>query len=129
MQANGGRWRIPRFLLVPFLIVGLTAATYAYTVANTVDASKAGDGTGVVTGYAITAIDYNLNATAKENIDSVTATIDVAPQAGSDIFLRLDASTTDWYACTEALLELTCVTTAPQATVLLTDETRFVIAD
>lgn len=108
------------------LIVVLAAATYAFAAANTVPASSAGDGSGAVTGYTVSAIHYVLNASNPGNIDSVTFTLNTAPVAGGTIKITLDG--TDWYSCTNVTTAVTCVTTAPQATVLLATNLRVVIA-
>ncbi|HZD17428.1 MAG TPA: hypothetical protein VE669_04740 [Actinomycetota bacterium] len=117
-----GRWSV---------VLGLTAAvlagTYAVTAANTVPASKAGDGAGAVSGYVLSSVHYNLNATSPGNVDSVTFTLDSAPPAGSTLKAQLDAAGS-WYACTNVGTAVTCDTTAPQATVLAVTQLRVVIA-
>ena len=55
--------------------------------------------------------------------------VDVAPQAGSTMKIKLVAAGSTWYTCTNVTTALTCVTTAPQATVAAADELRVVIAD
>jgi len=65
-----------------FAMLSLTimaAAVYGFAAANTVPTSKAGDGAGVVSGYTVSSIHYNLNATNPRNIDSVTFNLDTAP--------------------------------------------------
>lgn len=105
----------------------LVAGTYAYTAANTVPASKAGDGTGAVSGYTVSAIHYVLNGTSPQNVDSVTFTLNSAPVAGSTIKAMVDG--TNWYTCTNVTTAVTCPTTAPQATVLGAANLRVVVAD
>jgi hypothetical protein len=117
--------RIGNVLVLAFAIV---AGTYAFTAANTVPASKAGDGSGAVTGYTVSAIHYGLNATNPANVDSVTFTLDSAPVAGSTLRVQLAAGGS-WYSCTNAGANVSCTTTAPQATVLGITALRVVVAD
>jgi len=97
------------------LLLGLATCTFAVTSGATVNTSKAGDGSGTVSGYTASSILYNLNASSPQNIDSVTMTLSAAPKAGSTIKVRLVAGGS-WYTCTNVTTALTCVTTAPQAT-------------
>ncbi len=114
-----------RLAAVAVLASVLVAGTYAYTAANTVPGSKAGDGSGTVTGYVVSAIHYNLNATTLTNVDSVTFTLDSTPDAGSTIDAQVNAN---WYSCTNVATAVTCPTTSPQATVLATTSLRVLIA-
>ncbi len=117
-------------LLITCVLAGvLGVGMYAYTAANVVPASKAGDGAEAITGYTITNVDYVLNGTNPQNIDSVTFDLDSTPTVGSDIEIKLVAAGTDWYSCTNILAAIACVTTAPQATVAPADELRVVVAD
>ena len=80
------------FVLV-VLVLALSGFTYAFAAANTVPATKAGDGSGVISGYTITNVKYNLDGTTPSNIASVTFTLDVAATSAS---IRLvDGGT--WY--------------------------------
>ncbi len=72
---------IGRLAAVAVLASVLVAGTYAYTAANTVPDTKAGDGSGNVTGYVVSGVHYTLNATTLTNVDSVTFTLDSAPPA------------------------------------------------
>lgn len=108
------------------IVLVLSMAIYAFAAANTVPASSAGDGSGAISGYTISAIHYTLNATNPGNIDSVTFTLSTAPAAGSTIKITVDG--TNWYSCTNVTTAITCVTTAPQATVLGATNLRVVVA-
>lgn len=120
--ARTTRWMVA--LVVPLaLLIGI----YAFTAANTVPASKAGDGSGTVTGFVLSSVHYNLNATNPGNIDSVTFTLDSAPVAGSTLKAQLAAAGT-WYTCSNVSTAATCTTTSPQATVAATTQLRVVIA-
>ena len=106
--------------------IGLTATAFA--AANTVPASKAGDGAGTISGYTVSTIKYNLNASDPRNIDSTTFNLDVAPPAGATMKIKLIAAGSTWYACTNVGVAITCNTTSPQATVAASDELRVVVA-
>jgi hypothetical protein len=114
-----------RLAAVAVLASVLVAGTYAYTAANTVPDSKAGDGSGNVTGYVVSAIHYNLNATTFTNMDSVAFTLDSTPDPGSTIKAQVNAN---WYTCTNVAAAVTCPTTSPQATVLGTTTLRVLVA-
>jgi hypothetical protein len=102
------RNRILRFLAIFAMGLILTAATNAFAAANTVPTNKAGDGSGAISGYTVSAIHYNLNATTPTTIDSVTFTLDTAPISGSTIKIRLVSSGSTWYTCTNTGTSVTC---------------------
>ena len=118
-----------RIASVGITVITLAAVSYAFAAANIVPASKAGDGAGTITGYTVTNVQYTLNGANPQNIDQVDFDVDATPPAGSTMKIKLVAAGTDWYTCTNVTTALTCVTTAPQATVVASDELRVVIAD
>jgi hypothetical protein len=122
------RSSVGRLATVALVSGAIVAGTYAFTAANTVPDTKAGDGQGTVTGYVLSSVHYNLNATNPANIDSVTFTLDSTPVAGSTLRAQL-APAGSWYSCTNAGTAVTCTTTAPQATVLAATNLRVIIAD
>ena len=103
-------------------------AGFAFTAANTVPATKAGDGAGAITGYVASSVHYTLNSTNPRNMDAVEFTLDSAPIAGSTIRAQVvDGGT--WYACTNDAADVTCDTTVgTQATVVSTNQLRVVVA-
>jgi hypothetical protein len=115
-----------RYLAIFALVLILAGATYAFAAANTVPTSKAGDGSGGISGYTVSVIHYNLNATTPTNIDSVTFTLDTAPAAGSTIKIKLVSAGTTWYGCTNVTTAVTCTTAG--ATVSAADNLQVVIA-
>lgn len=119
--------RIGRLSAGLALTAALVAGTYAYTAANTVPDSKAGDGSGTVTGYVLSSVHYTLNATDPSKVDAVGFTLDSAPAAGSTLKAQLDPAGS-WYTCTNSGTAVTCATTSPQATVLAATQLRVVIA-
>lgn len=98
----------------------------AFTAANTVPATKAGDGTGAVTGYVVSSVHYGLNATDPTLADSITFNLDSTPVAGSTIKTKVGGN---WYTCTNAAAAVTCATTSPQATVAPITTLQVVVAD
>ena len=86
-------------------------------------------GAGTITGYTVANVQYTLNGTNPQNLDQVDFDVDSTPPAGSTMKIKLVAAGSTWYTCTNVTTALTCVTTAPQATVVASDELRVVIAD
>jgi hypothetical protein len=123
---RSGWKRFGRFTTVALVAGALVAGSFAFTAANTVPNSKAGDGSGTVSGYTVSAIHYGLNATSPQNVDSVTFTVDSTPAAGSTIKIVTGGNT---YTCTNATTTVTCNTTSPQATVASITSLRVIIAD
>lgn len=100
----------------------------AFTAANTTPPSSAGDDlTGVISGYTISAISYNLNATTPTDIDSVTFTAQSGAGSGWPASLgtavaRFTTTATEWYVCSDGgggaaagTYAVTCVTTGVPA--------------
>jgi hypothetical protein len=110
------------FVLVLMVLIFATAA-FAFAATNTIPASYAGEGASTTSGYTVTNVAYNLNATTASNIDSVTFTLNAA--AGT-VKVRL-VTTGSYYSCTNtAGLNWSCNTTSPQATVATADELRVI---
>ena len=109
-------------------VISAGFATQGLTASNLVGSSKAGDGSGVISGYDISSVHYGLNSTDASKIDSVTFTLDTAPAAGSTIKIQL-SSTGSWFSCTNVLAGVTCATTAlPQPSVAAATSLRVVVA-
>jgi hypothetical protein len=117
--------RVVRGLGIAGILLTLGVGAYAFTATNTVPASRAGDGTGTVSGYSVSNIHYNLDVTTPTNIDAVTFTVDTAPVAGSTMKVQIAGN---WYSCTNATTTLTCATTAPALTVGNTTSLEALIA-
>ena len=99
--------------LVAAIAVCVAVAGYAFTASNTVPNASLGQGANVISGYAITGISYNQNASNPSNIDSVAFTI--TPAAASSVKVQL-VSAGSWYSCTNTAGSVSCTTTSPQAT-------------
>ena len=85
-----------KVLFVLFTIVVISVATYAFAAANTVPDTKAGDGSGAVSGYTVTSVVYNLNTTNPATLDSVA--FDLGASAAQVQVQLVTAGT--WYDCT-----------------------------
>ena len=108
--------------------IGTAALSPGFTASNVVAASKAGDGSGIVSGYNVSTVHYVLNGIDPTKIDGVTFNLDTAPVAGSAIKVQLTAGGS-WFSCTSVTTAVTCVTTAaPQPTVAATSTLRVIVA-
>ncbi len=96
-----------KVLVIAIVAFAFASVATAYAAANTVPASKAGDGSGAITGYTVSAIHYVLNGTNPSTIDTVTFTLDSAPVAGSLIRIKLFVAG-PWYTCTNTGASVTC---------------------
>lgn len=84
-----------KILFVLFVVVALAAAAYAFAASNTVPATKAGDGSGAVSGYTVTGVVYTLNGSDPSTLDSVAFDLGAA---ATQVQVQLVASGS-WYAC------------------------------
>jgi hypothetical protein len=104
-----------RLLLVIVLVVLAATGAYVFTASNTVPNTNAGSGSGSISGYTISGVAYNLNATNPNNIDTVTFTI--APTTAGTVKIQVVSGGT-WYTCTNSSGSVSCDTTVgTQATV------------
>jgi len=85
-----------KVLFAVVAILAIAAASYAFAAANTVPDTLAGDGTGDVSGYTVTDVVYNLNATNPNTLDSVAFDLGAA---AAQVQVQLVASGS-WYGCT-----------------------------
>jgi len=122
-----------KVLLIALVVLVLAASSYAFAASITgIPTSKAGTGSGVVSGYAVSAVAYQFNSTDPSKLDSVTFTLDgVATMAK----IQVDSVANVWYTCTDidgvaAVNDWTCNTTAgTQATTTNMDTLTIVASD
>ena len=121
--------RIQRARMVMVAAVGaiVMLTSYAFTASNTVPSTAAGDGSGTITGFTVSNVDYALNGTTPANIDTVTFDLDSDPGASSTIQIKLESAGSTWYTCSNVTTAVTCDTTSPQATVSAADELRVLV--
>jgi hypothetical protein len=113
-----------KVLAIVAVVIILAVSTYAFAAANTVPATKAGDGSGVISGYTVSNVVYNLNATNPASLDSVDFTLSAAATQAQ---IKLVAAGSTWYTCTIVTgNDWTCDTTG--ATVATIDELKVVAA-
>jgi hypothetical protein len=122
--------RIPRLRLLASMamLLILSAAAYGFAAANTVPISGAGDGAGTITGYTVSAVKYNLNATTPADIDSVNFTLTPSGAAGvpTTVKAKLVSGSTTYSTCTLAATTWTCNVIG--VTALAADELRVIAA-
>lgn len=101
-----------RFVMLAALL-GLFATTmYGFAAANTVDASKAGEGSGAISGYDVSGIEYT---TSGSNVTAVSFLLD---GAATTVSAQLDSTGGTWYNCADdgdadTTNGWTCNTTSP----------------
>jgi hypothetical protein len=118
--------------LVAIALVGLVRTTLgtAATASNTGLASRTGEGSASVSGYAVSAVHFQLDAVNPQNVSSVTFTLDSAPAPGSTVKIHLPSSGATWFSCSMAgspAVNASCPTTG--VTVSGTDQLGIVVAD
>lgn len=122
------RLGMARMAAAAFGAVTVAGGAFALTASNTVPTSVSGAGSGSISGYTVSNVHYNLNATNPQNIDSVTFAVDVAPPVGATLKAKLVAAGSTYYSCTNVTTTVTCTTTSPQATVSSVDQLLVIAA-
>lgn len=87
-----------RFTVV-CLLAGMTLVGYLFTATNTVPGGKLGSGTGTISGYDVSSVDYTLDTTPT-NLASVAFALDTAPATGAIVKIKLVAAGSTWFNCT-----------------------------
>jgi hypothetical protein len=119
-------FRSSKFFVV-LLVLIFASAAFAFAATNTVDATRAGEGAEVISGYTVTLVDYNLNATNPSNIDSVEFRL-----SGAANLVKISLVTGgQYYNCTNtAGNDWSCDTTiGVQATVAASNSLRVIATD
>jgi len=122
------RSRTFKITLVVLAVIIIAAAAYAFAASNTIDASSAGSGVSVVSGFNVTNIAYNLNANPTI-VNTITFTI--TPKVGTAYAKTVKVQLNDtpvtgdttwsWVNCAVATnVDVTCT---PVGTLLVTDIT------
>ena len=109
-----------KFLLAALVAAVIGGGAYAFTASNTVPNTVAGSGSAAVSGYTVTNLHYNLNATTPASIDSLTFTISPAVPSTGKVVIQaaLTAGGPNTYTCTTdgSGVTATCATTSPVLT-------------
>lgn len=108
-----------KILLIALAVIAVVGGTYAFADANTIAPSAAGYATSTVSGYDVTAIVYDLNASDPTLVDKITFT--VAPTSGSVVAALVKVKTSaggTWKDCTlvagtPPAMSVTCTYTSP----------------
>ena len=106
MKRFNRRRRVALAALVA-LIVAVSA--YAFTATNTVPASAAGEGSGAISGFTVSAIHYTLDAANPANITGVSFALAPAPAAGATVRAALNAGA--YVSCTSSSGTWSCPVT------------------
>jgi hypothetical protein len=114
-----------RLAIVTLVALMVAASAYAFTAANTVPNTTAGDGSGTITGYTVSAVAYVLAAATPSNIDKVTFTI--APTAATSVQAKLVSGGTTYTSCTNVAGAVTC-DFSPDVAVTTADQLRVIAA-
>jgi hypothetical protein len=89
------RRRKRRTVLAAMLAAAVSAVGFAFAATNSVTPSKAGDGSGAVSGYTVTGVSWDLNDTTPQYIDKVTFNLGAA---ASEVKARVKKSDGTYYA-------------------------------
>ncbi len=90
-----------KFLFVILAVLVIAGSAYAFAAANTVEASAAGYTATTVSGYDVTAVVYNLNATDPTLVDTINFT--VSPSSGASVAKLVKIQTADAGAWTDCV--------------------------
>lgn len=107
--------------LAGLALVGILAMVgYGYAAGNTVPTSNAGDGVGAVSGYTVSAIHYNLNASSPQNLSSIDFTVAPAVPVTGAVRVSIDNGTS-WLAANACTVtggtSVSCTTTSTVSSV------------
>ncbi len=123
MAGTYDRRRRRRMVIVLVAAGALALATYAFTAANIVPGSQAGDGTGAITGYTVSNIAYQLDSLNPANIESVS--FDLNGPAGT-VKAKLVAASGTFTDCTNTGGNSWSCNVEPDPTVLSVDQLRVI---
>ncbi len=90
-----------KVLLIAVIVIAIGGSAYAFAAANTVPDTTAGSGASTVSGYTVSNVVYDLDATDPTIVDAITFSI--SPDAGSEkavaVFVQTDPAGS-WTSCT-----------------------------
>jgi hypothetical protein len=113
-----------KVLIVVLVAMVLAVSAYAFAAANTVPDTKAGAGSGTISGYTVSSVVYNLNSSDPSQLDSVNFTLDAA---ATTVKIKLVAAGSTWYDCSVVTgNDWTCATTSPAQSVSTMDQLEVV---
>ena len=108
-----------KVLLIVLAVIVVVGGTYAFADANTVPPTAAGYAASTVSGYTVSSIVYDLNATDPTLVDKIT--FSVSPTSGTVVAALVKVQTTTsgtWKDCTltagtAPAMSVTCTYTSP----------------
>ena len=112
-----------RTAVIIAVAAALAFAAYAFTAANTVPPSNAGDGSGTISGYTVSNIAYTLDAANAVNIESVAFTLDAA---ATTVKAKVVAASAVYTDCTNTAGNSWSCNIEPDPTVLSADDLRVI---
>ena len=112
-----------RTAVIIAVAAALAFAAYAFTAANTVPSSQAGDGSGTISGYTVSNIAYTLDSTNAANIESVAFTLDAA---ATTVKAKVVAASSTYTDCSNTGGNNWSCDIEPDPSVLSADELRVI---
>ncbi|HDD61205.1 MAG: hypothetical protein DRI65_09460 [Chloroflexota bacterium] len=104
-----------RILALLALAVILSAATYGFAAANNVPAGVSGEGTGAISGYTVSNVNYFLDSNDPTQFDHVTFTLDAN---ATDVYGGIGNGTIIyWTSCTGGPTNFSCDLTGSSVSV------------
>jgi hypothetical protein len=85
-----------KLIAIGAVLVALAIVGFAAT--NTVPGTRAGNGSGQISGYTVSNVTYNVDDTNPEQLASVEFDLDAAAKT---VKVRLQSSGGSWYSCTD----------------------------
>jgi hypothetical protein len=101
----------------------LGGAAYAFTAANTVPPTKAGDGSGTISGYDVTGVSYNLDAVDPALISSYEFDLDAA---AGEVKAKVLSTQVAYDSCVNTVLNHWLCTPTVAPTALSVDTLRVI---
>lgn len=97
------RFRSSKLFVVVLVVLVLATSAYAFAATNTVPASRAGEGSGAISGYTVSNIVYTFDTANPSNLtqvafdlDAAAATVKVSLTAAGTLQSCANPSTTHW---------------------------------
>lgn len=116
----------PRTILILLVVFVMSSIAYGFAAANVVPESGAGDGEGVVSGYTITNIKYDLDDTNPREIDAVQFAINPTTSAPNATNVKITFDGSNWTNCDTDSVPLIVCTMSAIVTVESVDNLRVV---
>jgi hypothetical protein len=110
------------WLFVVVAVIILASVVYAFTATNIIPASKAGDGSGAISGYTVSDLQWVFSPDYSK-INMVRFNLDAAASIVKAKFISTGSS---WYSCSFNVSIWECNTTSPQLSLTDADQLRVI---